>query len=240
MALDPKNVGDGIIVEQGKWTFAGNVCDKFDSHVKRSIPLYAETHELIADIASGFVDDHSIVYDFGCSTGSLCRLLAQRFSQKQLNIIGIDLEQTMCDTAAKRLPAFASIQYLQGNLLDSELQASDFIACCYVIQFLARADRPRVVKRAFNTLKPGGGFVLVEKVRTTDSALDALYKKLYYDFKRRCGYSDSEILAKEKSLQGILDPMTDDENHQMLKSAGFGKVHSLFQHLCFKAWLAVK
>ena len=41
------NTGDNIYSESGLWTFGGNTPKNFDEHVSKSVPLYAEGHELI-------------------------------------------------------------------------------------------------------------------------------------------------------------------------------------------------
>jgi len=42
-------VGDGIRALPGAWTFGGTTPTAFDSHAARSIPAYAECHELIVE-----------------------------------------------------------------------------------------------------------------------------------------------------------------------------------------------
>jgi tRNA (cmo5U34)-methyltransferase len=235
-----EHVGDGIIAKPGCWTFSGNVCDTFDNHVRRSIPFYNETHGLIVDLARYFIGKTGLIYDLGCSTGTLCRRLETRFNRSNLQIIGVDVESSMCSTASGKSKDYHSIQYIQGDIRTIDLQKSDLIICCYILQFLPVHERLAIVKKIFEALRPGGGFVLVEKVRQKDKHLEELYKNLHHDFKSSCGYTDEEITAKDRSLKGILEPMLEEENYNMISNAGFQSTQRLFQHLCFQGWLGTK
>ena len=49
-----------------------------------------------------------------------------------------------------------------------------------------------------------------------------------------------EILLKTRSLRGVLDPYTSEENIRYLKRAGFKDIMSVQKFLCFEGFLAVK
>ena len=46
-----KNTGDNIAAENANWKFSGNVVKKFDSHVKKSVPLYLSKSKLYSHIS---------------------------------------------------------------------------------------------------------------------------------------------------------------------------------------------
>ena len=50
-----KNAGDGIAAQNANWTFAGDVANQFDDHVSKSVPLYAEGHEIICGLGDFFI-----------------------------------------------------------------------------------------------------------------------------------------------------------------------------------------
>ena len=87
---------------------------------------------------------------------------------------------------------------------------------------------------------PGGAIIFVEKIGVDDSMLDSLYKNQYHGFKREQGYTDEEIHRKEQSLEGVLVPLSFEDNRSLLQSAGFDPVHSFFQWYNFVGFLAVK
>lgn len=68
-ALAKGAVGDGIVARNSEWSFGGRVAENFTEHVRRSVPLYDEGHDLICRISDYFVQKNSTVYDLGVSTG---------------------------------------------------------------------------------------------------------------------------------------------------------------------------
>ncbi len=69
-AAASKSVGDGIDARNATWTFSGNIAESFSSHVRRSVPLYDEGHDLICRVSDYFVHDDSVVYELGVSTAT--------------------------------------------------------------------------------------------------------------------------------------------------------------------------
>src|SRR5262245_26134522 len=97
------SVGDGIAAENANWSFAGSVADTFDDHVSKSVPLYAEGHELVRGLSDFFVNADSLVYELGCSTATLTLALAQHQSAKpKARFVGIDVEADMITKAESK------------------------------------------------------------------------------------------------------------------------------------------
>ena len=59
----------------GSWNFK-NMEKKFDNHIRKSIPLYDRTHDIILRYSHFFVHNKSNIYDLGCSTGKLIQKLS--------------------------------------------------------------------------------------------------------------------------------------------------------------------
>ena len=72
-AIAKATVGDGIAAANAGWTFSNEVARTFSSHVSKSVPLYAEGHDLICTLSDFFVQDSSVCYELGSSTGVLER-----------------------------------------------------------------------------------------------------------------------------------------------------------------------
>ena len=90
--LGAVQVGSGIRAPGGVWTFGDDTPRGFDKHVAGSIPVYAECHELVLDIADQLVPPGGRCYDLGCSTGALTARLAERLAPRGAEVIGIDRE----------------------------------------------------------------------------------------------------------------------------------------------------
>ena len=54
------DVGEKIIAGNSNWSFKGKVAKNFTRHIKKSVPLYEEGHNLICRISDFFVPDDSL------------------------------------------------------------------------------------------------------------------------------------------------------------------------------------
>lgn len=233
-------VGEAITSANASWTFGGDVHEKFDTHVRRSVPLYAEGHDLIAKVSDFFVADGSTVYDLGCSTGELTRRLAGRHAGKKPTVVGVDREPGMCDSARARCADHPGVRIECAELTEFELQPSDLIVSYLTLQFIRPRFRQELIDRIYAALNWGGAFVLVEKVRAPDARFQDLATALYTDFKLDQGYDESEIVQKTRSLKGVLEPFSTQGNLDMLQRAGFVDCMTVFKYVCFEGFLAIK
>lgn len=64
-------VGDSIVAENASWSFRGSVSENFTDHVRKSVPLYEEGHDLVCKVSDFFLQDGSLCYELGVSTGAL-------------------------------------------------------------------------------------------------------------------------------------------------------------------------
>ena len=81
---------------------------------------------------------------------------------------------------------------------------------------------------------------MFEKVRACDARFQDIMQTLYTDYKIEQGYSSEEIIAKTKSLKGILEPFSTQGNLDLLKRAGFVDIMTVFKHICFEGFIAIK
>ena len=81
---------------------------------------------------------------------------------------------------------------------------------------------------------------MFEKVRAPDARFQDICVSLYNDFKVKQGFSSEEILAKTRSLKGVLEPFSTEGNLGLLRRAGFQDVMSICKYICFEGFLAIK
>lgn len=108
-----------------------------------------------------------VVLDAGCGTGRVARELARR----GLDVVGIDRDRTMLDTARRRAPA---LDWRLGDLAAIELgRAFDAVVLVgNVMIFLTRGSEGAVLLNLANHLRPDGrlvaGFQLMADRLTLD------------------------------------------------------------------------
>lgn len=233
-------VGDSIKAGNARWSFGDEVPARFDAHVRRSVPFYDQGHELVARLSDHYVADDSLIYDLGCSTGTLAQRLAKRVADRNVRIIALDREPEMVRLAGERCRHLASVEVRQADLADAELEPADFIVAYYSMQFVRPRFRQLVFDRIYQALNWGGALVLFEKVRAPDARFQDTMTQLYTDYKLEQGYNEAEILAKARSLKGVLEPFSTQGNLDLLARAGFVDVMSLYKYVCFEGFLAIK
>ncbi|MFJ4867783.1 methyltransferase domain-containing protein [Streptomyces sp. NPDC088757] len=236
----PLAVGDGIDVPGEAWSFAGPVADHFDAHVARSVPQYAAGHGIITALSGHFLPPGGTLYDIGCSTGALLAALDAEHHGRDVRLIGVDAEPDMVRTARRRFTDRADVTVVQADARTLEWQPADVIVAHYCVQFIPVADRPPLLAAMHTALRPGGALLWFEKTLAPTPLLQDVMGQAYADHKLNQGYGPAEVVAKARSLRGVLAPLTSADNRRMLHGAGFRQVATVHQHLMFEGVLAVK
>lgn len=231
--------GDGIHAPRAGWSFGGQTPQYFDRHVARSVPNYEAGHRLVEQLSDFFVRRDSVAYEIGTSTGTLLRQLASRHPHGT-RWIGIDLERAMIEHARGAHPGAPNVEYLLADACEVDYEASDFIVSYYMVQFIPPRRRQILIDLIYRSLNWGGAFVLFEKVRAPDARFQDIMSSLYVDYKLENGYSPEEILGKASSLKGVLEPFSTQGNLDLLHRAGFVDVMTVYKHVCFEGFLAIK
>ncbi|WP_166355676.1 methyltransferase domain-containing protein [Phytoactinopolyspora limicola] len=237
------HVGDGLHAGTGSWAFSGDVPRVFVDHARRSVPLYDVGHDLACDLSTCFVgrNGRGLGYELGSSTGELLRRLATHGpSNMATRWVGLDVEAGMTLAAREHCAGLGNVDVFQGDVATMSFEQCDFVVAYLTLHFLPLDRRRDVVGRVYEALRPGGAFFLFDKVLAADARLEDVVTTLHFRWKRRAGLSPEEILNKKESLLGVLQPVTTDENLVMLAEAGFPSVASVFKHLCFEGFVAVK
>ncbi|MGC9381508.1 methyltransferase domain-containing protein [Streptomyces sp. MH13] len=233
-------VGDGIDVPGEAWSFAGPVADHFDTHVARSVPQYAAGHHIVTALSGHFLPPSGTLYDVGCSTGTLLAALDDANRGRGVSLVGVDAEPDMVRAARRRFTDRADVTVVQADVRALEWRPADVIVAHYCLQFVPVADRPALLAAMHAALHPGGALLWFEKTLAPSPLLQDVIGQAYQDHKLSQGYGPGEVLAKARSLRGVLAPLTSADNRRLLHEAGFRQVTTVHQHLAFEGVLAVK
>ncbi len=225
---------------EGDWQFNSDVSKVFDKHVRKSIPFYDEIQKNVSRLSEWFIKDGSIYYDIGCSTGQTIYNIFQRHKKKKIKIYGLDLQSKMLQLAKKRNKS-AKIKFLKKDLSKKiNLKKNDFITCLFTMCFLKKRNREEMIKNIYKSLNSQGAFILVEKVNSNNILGQSIFTEIYYDFKIDNKLSHSHIINKAKSLRGVMRPLSEKDNINMLKKVGFKKVEVFFKWFNFSGIIAIK
>lgn len=233
-------VGEGIAAGNARWSFDG-ISDSFDDHVRKSVPLYLEGHDLTCRLSDFFVGTGGVVYDLGTSTGALARKLADWHNGKRgVRVTGIDPVASMIDNCEKRHGKRDDLRFVCADALTHEFEETHLFTSYYVVQFIHPQVRQRVIDRLYERLAWGGALIMFEKVRAPDARFQDYVTQIYADFKLANGYDEREIVGKTRSLKGVLEPFSTNGNIEMLQRAGFKDIMTIQKWACFEGFLAIK
>ena len=237
-----------------KWVFDSDVADCFENMLERSIPQYSLMRKSVADLIYDIVIDsdsvkHSRIYnvlDLGCSDGLMIETLLNRFSnfEGEGYYTGIDISEPMLEKAKQRL--HDSIVTHHVNVKSCDLRENfpkglyNIITSILSIQFTPIEYRQQIIQKVYDNLLVNGCFIMVEKVLGNSAELNRLFVKNYYKMKSDNGYSEEQIERKRLSLEGVLVPVTNDWNIDLLKQAGFRQIDVFWRWMNFVGYIAIK
>ena len=233
-------VDTNIRAENAAWSF-DDIAEHFDDHVRKSVPLYDEGHDLVCKISDFFLPENASVIELGTSTGVLAeKFLRHNARRSDIKYTGIDRVESMLERARHRCHGDARAQFINEDLVTYALDKSAMIISYYTIQFINPGHRQDVFNKIYEALEWGGAFVLFEKVRAPDARFQNIASQLYVEFKLSQGFDEMEILGKQRSLKGILEPFSTQGNLDLLKRAGFVDMMTIMKSICFEGFLAIK
>ncbi|MDH3256299.1 MAG: carboxy-S-adenosyl-L-methionine synthase CmoA [Nitrospinota bacterium] len=227
----------------GKFEFNEPVARVFDDMLERSVPFYKECQQMVIDLARHFAQKGSAVYDLGCSTGTLLRHLVKAIPPTQkIRFVGLDNSAAMLKKARVKLKGYLKrCELMEADLEDGfKLHDASVVIMNYTLQFIPPKRRAAMLKKIYKGLRPGGGLILIEKVRGETDGLNNLFVEQYHTYKQDQGYSKLEIAKKREALENVLVPLKPGKNRDLLAAAGFSQVDIFFKWFNFAGFLAVK
>ena len=219
--------------------FDEEVTRVFDDMISRSVPGYDLLVKLIALYADLFITPESQIYDLGCSTGIVSRVIAQQVSDRNCVIHAVDNSPAMIHQC-QQVHQGLEINWQCRDIQDLEVNSASMVILNLTLQFIKPDQRIDLLSEIYRGLNPGGVLVLTEKIEFQDRAAQNTMTELYHAFKKVQGYSDLEISQKRAALENVLIPETTEQHRKRLSEVGFSQVYECFHCLNFVSFLAIK
>ncbi len=227
----------------GDFAFNAKVAGVFDDMVSRSVPFYEELQRMSCELARDFAAPGTNLYDIGCSTATTL-LVLDEILDPSVRFIGIDNSEDMLAKAREKVTANGTTRPIDFKMADLHqglyLENASVVTMLLTLQFVRPLYRERIMRAIYNGMTDQGCLILVEKLTCEDTIFNRLFINHYYDFKRRNGYSETEISHKREALENVLIPYRVEENVELMKSAGFKHVDLFFRWYNFCGIIAVK
>jgi tRNA (cmo5U34)-methyltransferase len=225
--------------------FNSEVAEVFDDMLIRSIPFYLEQQYMIKEIGRKFWIPGRDIYDLGCATGTTLINLCREIDGP--HFIGYDNSLPMLEQAEQKVKENGlegRIEFrrfdLNEDISQLSLKNAGIVLMCWTLQFIRPLQRDRLIRHIYDGLIEDGVLVVAEKVLTNSTHMNRFFIDLYYDFKKRNGYTDTEIQRKREALENMLIPYRVDENIEMFQRSGFKIVNLFFLWYNFAGFLCLK
>ena len=237
--------------ENGRWSFDESVTANFDAMLRQSIPDYGNMRELTFNLGRNFINATGGIVDLGASRGEalapFVALAAEKGESEQNLCYALEISDPMLAVLRERFGECRNVSVLKKDLRQIDDNFSPFlkgrnclILSVLTLQFVPIEYRAKILRKCFNSLQSGGAMLFVEKVLGNTADLDELFVDEYYKLKNGNGYSYEDIQRKKAALEGVMVPMTDSWNREMLRNAGFNQIDCYFRNLNFCALVAIK
>lgn len=227
----------------GDFDFGEATAAVFDDMLDRSIPEYRELQRMIGELAASFAEPGTRVYDLGCSTGITLETLEDAI-RVPVEFVGLDYSPAMLERAHQRLSGLTESGRLTLREADLnagvEVENASVVVLNLTLQFVRPLRRDLLIRDINRGMNPNGCLILVEKVLGNDSLFNRTFIRLYYEMKRRNGYSNTAIARKREALENVLVPYRLDENLELLGRNGFNQTDIFFKWYNFCGILGVK
>ncbi|MDH5302235.1 MAG: carboxy-S-adenosyl-L-methionine synthase CmoA [Gammaproteobacteria bacterium] len=225
------------------FAFDDKVAAVFSDMIRRSVPGYSTVIAMTGVLAERYATPHSHIYDLGCSLGAAVLAMRHRIHAPDCKIIAVDNSEAMIQRCRENLAvedSTVAVDILCADLRDLNIENASVVVMNFTLQFIPKDQRDAIIRKIYQGMKPGGAFILSEKLHFDDADADRLLIELHHEFKRANGYSDLEISQKRSAIENVLVPETLQTHLQRLKNAGFAQSELWFQCFNFASVIAIK
>ncbi len=227
----------------GTFEFNAAVADVFPDMLRRSIPGYEASLRAIRSLARRHVQRNSNCYDLGCSLGAATLAIRHGIVAEGCRIIAIDSALPMverCKEIIANDETKIPVEVVAGDIREMNIMDASMVVMNYTLQFLPVDERAALIGKIGDGMRPGGVFVLSEKVIDEDPGIEALLVDLHHDFKRRQSYSELEISRKRAAIENVLVPESIATHKDRMVKAGFKHVGVWLRYFNFVSLVAIK
>lgn len=234
------------VVPKEKWEFDFSVADCFENMLQRSIPQYDVMRSAVTNLSYDVITNRPKketfqILDLGCSDGLMLDSLVKKFNGSGY-FYGIDVSEPMLEKAKLRFVNNSNVTIQNCDLRNTfPVGHYDIVTSILTLQFISIEYRQDIIQDVYNNLSNvNGAFIVVEKILGNTAYLNKLFVQNYYRVKELNGYSKEQIERKRLSLEGVLVPVTNDWNIELLRQAGFRQIDVFWRWMNFVGYIAIK
>lgn len=182
------------------WTFCG-FCGLMGRRGKEQSPWYDMTTAAVAMIARLYIPQGGKVYDLGCATGNVGRVLAPTLHDREAQFVALDgcrdVVVAYCGPGRAIMADVASYPYKPFDVAVAFLTLMD----------LPAPTRQHLLSTLRNKMRPGGAIIIINKEKVPNGSSSAGTSRLA--FCCNMGRTDHETRMRKKryDVLGIQSPL---------------------------------
>lgn len=228
---------------KAKWEFNKEVTDCFEDMLERSIPQYDVMRETVSELSKQFVQHKTDIVDLGASKGDAVDPLIKQYGAHN-HFILIEKSVPMYEACCEKYKGLITVNVLEVKNSDLRIEfprcKASVILSILTLMFIPVNYRQRILKQVYDSLVPGGAFIIVEKLIGNTEKIDELMVGNYHQKKINNGYSKDSVERKSLSLEGVLVPLTAEFNEILFRNAGFKYYDCFWRWMNFAGWVLIK
>ncbi len=221
------------------WQDPADAQSWIEERTKRN-PLRSEHLSLVLELLAVLQPDGQRILDLGCGDGVVAALLLDRFPTAHLT--GVDTSPPMLERAGERLAPYPG----RWRLYQSTMQGLDALALppasfdaaigIQSIHHLNREEKQTLFQRVAGLLRPGGLFLLSDRVRLAAAGLFPYHRAIWNRVQAQHSlptapaeytYASHLYAAASRGDQ----PDTVEDQLAWLQAAGFGAVDCFYRYV---------
>ena len=143
--------------------------------LERSIPQYETMRNGVCSIGARFLSPGCNVVDLGCSKGGTILSLA-KLADRSVNFLGINISPSMIEAARINFKDVDNVEIENIDITRNlpTLPGTKLVVSTLTIQFTPIECRQDIIQKVYDSLEPGGAFILVEKILGESAFMNAL------------------------------------------------------------------
>ncbi|MCF6369696.1 class I SAM-dependent methyltransferase [Rhizobium halophilum] len=152
--------------------------------------------------------------------------------------VGVDPSRQMLGLAAITLgPLLDRVHLVEGYIEDAPSGRFDSATCLLTFHFLNRAERLQVLRQLRDRLKPGAPLVVAHHACPAGADSEEWLARSVV-FAAGSEADPAKAVASAKAMMERLSILSDEEEVELLRQAGFAKPALFYAGYTFRGWVA--
>lgn len=213
---------------------------EFDSIILKLIPYYNEMVEALVSSISYDYDSKFNVIDLGCGTGTILKIIKERYPNAVLT--AVDISEYMIELTKHKLSNAENITYYVDDFYNFDFTKEyNVVVSSLALHHLVNDDDKKMFyKKIYNSLSTGGIFINADVVLGTSNTIQKMYMSKWIQYMNKY-VSMEEIEQKWIPTYKEEDRPTTMMNHiDWLKEIGFNDIDIVWKYYNFCVYSGMK